>query len=370
MLDNWLSPIKLEKLIQQEMQTYHLGHHLLIHSSSNGLPALDNVQIGIIGLSPESADPIRKHLYQLSYGFSGLKIADLGNFRKKSLEFCISALAEIRSAGLLPLLIGDDLVFVQSLYRALKLNYPSINITAVDERIPLSANASDSSSALYLNPLLHSKDKDVLQIGLLGSQMHFIPSETFGYVQEQNFDLVRLGDAKANLENLEPIIRNAELSGINVQALKSFELPAVPKPTPSGFDIIEASRMARYAGMSDKLKAFYLLGYAPKIDLQNQSAFAIAEILWYFIDGFYHRKGDYPISTEGLIEYIVSLKQYDYDLTFWKSKLSGRWWIQVPLKVRTRDQRHRLIPCSHADYKRACQDELPDRLVKAFKRFA
>ena len=173
MLDNWLSPIKLEKLIQQEMQTYHLGHHLLIHSSSNGLPALDNVQIGIIGLSPESADPIRKHLYQLSYGFSGLKIADLGNFRKKSLEFCISALAEIRSAGLLPLLIGDDLVFVQSLYRALKLNYPSINITAVDERIPLSANASDSSSALYLNPLLHSKDKDVLQIGLLGSQMHF-----------------------------------------------------------------------------------------------------------------------------------------------------------------------------------------------------
>jgi len=28
-----------------------------------------------------------------------------------------------------------------------------------------------------------------------------------------------------------------------------------------------------------------------------------------------------------------------------------------------------LIPCSYNDYKMASQDELPDRLVNAFKRF-
>ena len=88
------------------------------------------------------------------------------------------------------------------------------------------------------------------------------------------------------------------------------------------------------------------------------------------MEGVHHRKGDYPMSTDGLTEYIVELKQYDYPITFWKSNWSGRWWIQVPMKVRKRHARHRLVPCSYQDYKLACQDKLPERLINAFKRFA
>jgi formiminoglutamase len=69
------------------------------------------------------------------------------------------------------------------------------------------------------------------------------------------------------------------------------------------------------------------------------------------------------------VEYIVPLKQLDYQLTFWKSKRSGRWWLQVPVKTKKQHQRHRLIPCSYEDYQLAGQDQLPDRLLEAFRRF-
>jgi formiminoglutamase len=69
------------------------------------------------------------------------------------------------------------------------------------------------------------------------------------------------------------------------------------------------------------------------------------------------------------VEYIVELKPHDYTLTFWKSQKTGRWWIQVPVETSHKNQRHRLIPCSYNDYKSACQDELPERLIQALKRF-
>ncbi len=69
------------------------------------------------------------------------------------------------------------------------------------------------------------------------------------------------------------------------------------------------------------------------------------------------------------MEYIVDFKDQDYQLSFWKSLRTGRWWIQVPVKARKKQQRHRLIPCSYTDYQQACNEELPERLLNAFKRF-
>ncbi len=121
--------------------------------------------------------------------------------------------------------------------------------------------------------------------------------------------------------------------------------------------------------MSEKVKSFGIFGYKASLDRKAQTANVLAQMIWYFIDGLSHRKGDFPISTEGLTEYIVEVKSLDFTVTFWKSQRSGRWWLQVPVKTSKQQQRHRLIPCSYNDYKLASQGELPDRLVNGLKRF-
>lgn len=369
MLQNWLQPID-DAVCPEPTSTYRkVGHRLVLHTQSGGIPKLSGVQVALIGTDPKSAAAFRRHFYRLAYPFTKLKIADLGDLRKPNIDFCIGALAEIRNAGMLPVLIGSGIEGSQALFRAMMINYQSINLVVVDETIPLDPLHQKSTNP-YLNPIVFGSDNQVFQLGLIGYQIHFVDPEVQKFLRDQTFDLVRLGDARAQIQEVEPIIRDADLFGIHLTALRGGEAPAVAVPSPSGFLVEEACQMARYAGMSDKLKGFYLLGYAPEKDPDQHTAFVMAEIVWYFLDGLYHRKGDFPVSTEGLTEYIVELKKYNYTLTFWKSKYSGRWWLQVPVKVRRRHERHRLLPCSYQDYRAACRDELPDRLINAFKRFA
>lgn len=369
MFQNWLQPVVSDTFLHALTDEQKAGHHLLIHTKKKGIPNLSGVQVAFIGTDPISAGSFRKYFYNLSFPFSQLKVADLGDLRKQNIDFCIGALAEIRNAGILPIVIGDKIHSVQALFRAMKMNYESINLVAIDEKIPIDPSEKDQKNA-YLNPLLFGTSPAIFQLGLVGYQTHFMGPAIRQYLQDQTFDLVRLGDARTQLSDVEPVIRDADLAGLNLNALRASEASGVYDPSPSGFTVEEACRLTRYAGMSDKLKGFYLLGYHASADKNAMTAFAMAEMIWYFLDGFYHRKGDYPISTDGLTEYIVELKKYDYQLTFWKSNNSGRWWIQVPVKIRRRDERHRLIPCSYNDYRAACQDDLPDRLIKAFKRFA
>jgi len=70
-----------------------------------------------------------------------------------------------------------------------------------------------------------------------------------------------------------------------------------------------------------------------------------------------------------LTEYIVDFKSYSYQITFWNSIKSNRWWMQIPSKTDRKLRRHRLIPCSYEDYLKACEEELPERLLKAHRRF-
>ena len=43
--------------------------------------------------------------------------------------------------------------------------------------------------------------------------------------------------------------------------------------------------------------------------------------------------------------------------------------MEVPIKTRKKHERHRLVPCSYNDYLQACNEDLPDRLINAYRRF-
>lgn len=366
MLDNWLSPIRNELLQSDQWEPYQIGSRIRIYR--NEFPDLHDVQVALIGIGDRDADAVRQELYRLSFPFEGLTVADLGNIRRKSVPFMIAPIRELLDGRIFPLIIGADPLFTMVQYQAFHSLQQLISLVIVDERIRLHPSHADKKK-YYLNQLTDVRKSGLFHLGFIGPQTHFADPEVLRYLEQQHYDCIRLGRAQADLSELEPIIRDGDLCSLNLAGLKRSEAPAVGEGSPSGFYLEEACQISRYAGMSDKLKSFGIFGYRNNLDQRNQTAQAVAQIIWYFLDGFFNRKHDFPAGTEGLVEYIVDFKKLEYQLTFWKSQKSGRWWMQVPVKTREQYQRHRLIPCSYNDYKLACQEELPDRLLHAFKRF-
>ncbi|WP_044234121.1 arginase family protein [Haliscomenobacter hydrossis] len=367
MLDNWLSPIAHSALALPNLEEDHLGKCIQIHTEGN-FPDLHGIQIAIIALNEKEGLALRKALYPMSFPFEGLHIADLGTIRKCSPEFIMPVLIELHESDILPILIGSDPALLQIQYKGLQHEVQHINMVAIDELIRLSVPAEDKSPDLF-NEIVFQEKSKLFHLGIIGCQTHFTLPSTYRLMEELHFDYIRLGTAKASLAEVEPIIRDADLLSFQMAALKQCEAPGQDNPSPSGFNVEEACQLSRYAGMSEKVKSFGIFGYKASLDRKAQTANVLAQLIWYFLDGLNNRKGDFPVTTEGLTEYIVELKTLDFTVTFWKSQRSGRWWLQVPVKTAKKHQRHRLIPCSYNDYKMASQDELPDRLVNAFKRF-
>ncbi|HKK80133.1 MAG TPA: arginase family protein, partial [Phaeodactylibacter sp.] len=253
-------------------------------------------------------------------------------------------------------------------YKAFQELQYLINLVAVDERIAYRPKAEDVERH-YLTEVLESRHSRLFHLNFLGLQGHFVPPALFDYLDERHFGYTRLGQARSDIAELEPSIRDGDLLSFHLAAIRHSEAPGQAAPSPNGFTADEACQICRYAGMSDKLKAFGLYGFRQKWDQRGQTAQLAAQMVWYFIEGFHSRWGDFPASMDGLVEYIVDYKALEYQLTFWRSERSNRWWMQVPVDTDHSYQRHRLVPCSYNDYLQACKDELPDRLTRALARF-
>ncbi len=364
MLDNWLKPIKPGK-DSPSYEPYQLGSHLLKFEKQ--LPKLKDVQVALIGAG-KAADTVRESLYRLSFPFTALRVADLGNFRKNTVDFMIPAIEELLKANIIPVLIGDIAFLSTASYKAFNQLLHQVSLTVIDRQADLPKQDQPDPSN-YLEEILLRQGEKPYHLSLIGCQAHATNPALFAYLEGANFDSIRLGRAKANMEELEPMIRDGDLLTFNLAAIEGPAAPEQPFPSPSGFSLSESCIICRYAGMSDKLKAFNIVGINSKLISQGFTAQTIAQLIWYFLDGVYNRKQDFPVSMDGLIEYIVDLKQLSYQLTFWRSSKSGRWWMQIPFKRGKSLQRHRLVSCSYGDYKKASQGELPERLLHALRKY-
>ena len=127
--------------------------------------------------------------------------------------------------------------------------------------------------------------------------------------------------------------------------------------------------MMRYAGLGEKLKIVVISDSIQS--LSQQDDLLIAEMIWCLVDGVYCRRSEIPSGkNESFLKYRVSIKNDEFQLVFYKSLSTDRWWMEVPVppEYSNRYRKHHLIPCSYEDYKSATQDDLPDRWWKAYKK--
>lgn len=355
MLENWVEGV--DPKLWSDVGDRTIGKNILINNAD--IQSLEGVQIAIVSDKHSGNAHWRKHLYRLFDHFPDLKIADLGSLRKNSKDCLTPVIKELVAGGIFPVVVAQDENLSESVFVAYKTFGQWLKLLIIDEKIKYGKIKNKKN---YVNKLVEEGIRSYVMPSILGYQIHFTDPETLDFVNNFFVDQVRLGNLTKNLDEAEPIIRDADILLFNMGVIKSSEAPGVSDGSPNGLTAFEACQLCRYAGFSDKLSSAGLFGFDSKNDVSEQTSQIIAQMIWYILDGYYHRLKEYPVSLKGLQSYIVEHKNNGYPLKFWKSKLSGRWWMQMPEEAVTGQNRHALIPCTHQDYVMSAKGEVPDRL--------
>ncbi len=369
-----------------------LGKFIKAHTTQKAFPALKDIDIAVIGVNEDrncpdnegcslSPDYIRKHLYRLYQGPYSVRIADLGNIRAgdkvNDTYFAVkTVVAALLEQNITPLVIGGGQDITYANYQAYESLGQIINIVSVDSGFDIGLQKSESPDHKnYLGTILTHKPNYLFNFANIGYQTYFVDQDVIELMDKLYFDVYRLGVVRKNIEEVEPIVRNADLLSFDISSIRQSDAPANANASPNGLYGEEACQIVRYAGMSDKLSSIGFYEVNPAFDSGEQTSHLVAQMIWYFIDGFYHRKNDFPDKhikeSDEFIKYVVSIRDFQNKINFFKSKKSNRWWMEVPCppNLQQKYDRQFLVACSYKDYQEACQNEIPEKWWQVYQKF-
>lgn len=317
-------------------------------------PDVSKANIAIIGLSP-FANAVRHELYNMSWSFRNLQIADLGNFANTTAETIRPVLDEMHKAGIIPLVIGGDQhsILQQILSHE---NSERSHPLFVDDKIAFGKVLQRS----YLNNVMESDMQDLRSITIMAYQRHNSDPGQILRSSDLNINTLRLGQIRSNSAAMEPYIRDCTSLSFSLNSMKKAEAPIKSGNNPSGLNSEEACQICRYAGLNEQMRSFVVYDLAEDVHNCPQSATLLAQMMWYFIDGVNGRLREYPVIAQHMVEYIVTTSLIDAPLKFFKSQISGRWWMADPSNPDSMDH---LMPCTYDEYLSACRDEIPSRII-------
>ncbi len=361
------------------LSSQHLGSKIAMHTETD-FPDLDKIRIAIIGVLENRGDvnsfdevdltAIRRELYGLFPGNWEESIADLGDiYAGNSLNdtyYAVQAVtANLIKRRIIPIIIGGTQDLTYPLYRAYDQLEQMVNLVSIDSRFDFGKHDSPVSADSYLTKILMDEPTNLFNYSNIGYQTYYNSQEEIDLIEKLFFEAYRLGEVSANISIAEPVFRDADFVSLDLTAVKSCDSGNFVTFTPNGFNGKEICALARYAGISDKVTLFGVFNH----NNSKQESVLVAQILWYFIEGFHYRSNEYPFgSRENYLKYTVPTE--DEFLVFYKSNKTDRWWIEIPFVSTGNNKlkRNTLLPCSYKDYEEACHQELPARWWKAQRK--
>ena len=381
---SFLSPVQ-DRIVDQIEQLHGqaIGKKLMIHSSNNK-PDLEGVKIAILGVleSRNSVDyigeefqlsEIRKALYKLFPGNWLHGMADLGDIQKgSSVEDTYFALIQVVSslvnANIIPVIIGGSQDLTYANYRAYDKISSMVNIVNIDKSFDLGDSSKPINNGSYLGKIILEQPYNLFNYTAIGFQTYFNSQEEIDLMEKLYFESYRLGDISHSISLVEPVLRDADIVTLDLNSVKSSEVSLKQKHSPNGFNGREICAISRYAGISNKVSSFGVYEYNPSQD-DEATAMLVAQILWYFIEGVNCRVNDDDFSNQSNFQKFTVLVE-DEELVFYKSKKTGRWWIEIPFLEysNTKSRQHPLLSCMYDDYESATKGVIPERWYKAYKK--
>ncbi len=365
-----------------------IGNFINIYHSHSHFPAMAECDIALIGVPDERGainnagcehgpDELRKHLYTLYPGAWQARIADLGNIKKGYTENdTLFALTEVMASlignKIFPIIIGGSQSLSFAMYKAYESLDKIINIAAIDARFDLGGDQSaELNSMNYLSRIILLKPNYLFNYTNIGYQTYFADQAEIDLMGKLLFDCYRLGQLNSDFKEIEPLVRNADLITFDIGAIRASDAPANGNASPNGFTGEQACQATRYAAMSEKLSSIGFFELNPLFDRNGITSFLLAEMIWYVFEGYNQRKKDIPSQTnEDFIKYTVPTPDFKDGITFYKSRKTDRWWMEVICgnDNRMKYASHYIVPCSYSDYLTACESEIPDRWWQVYQK--
>lgn len=376
MIDTFLKPISDEVVeFAKKLPKSTIGREMILHTSEE-FPTLSEGAVALLTIGDarmchtESTtidySHARKNLYQLYKGNWDVKLIDLGILDKgDTVEDTFYALKEIQWELLkqkVPLIvIGASQEFVYPLYRAYDRFEQQVNLVTINEKIELFLPEGQTN---YLSKIILEEPHNLQNYSNIGYQTYFNSQEEINLVEQLFFDAHRLGEVAEDIRKVEPIMRDADMLAISMRAVKSSDIGYYHYFQPNGFDGREICTLARYGGISEKIKTYAILDIE---SLQTKSQL-LSQMIWYIVEGINYRISEYPFQPkDDYYKYIVP--QEDQELVFYKSDQTGRWWIEIEHYIGG-TKKKTLFPCSESDYHKAIENETPERWWKALQKLS
>lgn len=380
---DFLQPINPDLIAEiSKLHQATLGRNTLFHSEEQGVPALADMKIALFGVLETrrdlrgeqnfNLDAVRRELYNLFPGNWSHQLVDLGDIMPgETVEDTYFAVKELISAlvkaDVIPIMLGgsQDLLYAQ--YRSYDDIGGMVNLVNIDAQFDLGNSEEAISNKSYVGRIVVEEPYKLFNFSNLGYQTYFNPQEEIDLIEKLYFDAYRLGTVTNDISLVEPVMRDADIVGLDINSLSS-EAIALQTASPNGFSGREICALARYAGISDRLSSFGIFQLQDLAESKN-SCTLIAQIIWYFIEGVNYRKHEGSLSQkQDLLKYSVPIDEDT--LIFYKSQLSERWWVEIPYSsnLNNKLENYTLLPCTPQDYLEACNQNIPARWWKARRK--
>lgn len=378
---DFLHPV--DPALIEELRVLHpsaLAHKTAFHQKDI-YPDLSDAAIAILGIRENRRevdadtdtfdfDKIRRKLYGLFPGNWPKKIVDLGDILPgATVEDTYYAVKETVNSllhlDIIPVILGgsQDLTYVQ--YRAYDSFKKMLNLVNIDAYFDIGDPDGAITDRTYMGKIFVEEPHHLYDYANLGYQTYLNPPEEIELIDKLYFESYRLGEISADITLSEPVLRGADLVSLDINVLADG-VSKTTKESPNGFNGREICALARYAGISDRVSSFGIYNLH-HLNPRLGSSMLPAQIIWYFIEGVNYRKNEqYILKSNDFIKYKVPLD--DDVLTFYKSKRSDRWWIEIPVFVDNKPQETTFLPCSHQDYLEACNQQIPERWYRARRK--
>ncbi|RDC66326.1 formimidoylglutamase [Adhaeribacter pallidiroseus] len=362
-------------------KTFGASIDLFIHK----FPEWRQADIALLGINeirgtgqennPENrpATAVRRQLYALKKGTGRYKIVDLGDLLPGiTLEDTYLRIKEIVenliSQNTLPIIIGGSHDLDYGQFLAYENLDKAINLVTIDSHMDMSEEPGTLPYRQHLQRILLHEPNYLFSLSQIAYQSYFVEQEVAVVLEKLHFETVRLGQVHTNIQEVEPVVRHADMISFDIRALKHNDAPGYEPANPFGLTGEEACQLCWYAGLNDTLSSFGIYDYSPALDVRQVTAATIAVMLWYFVEGYYHRKNETDFTSNKFLKYAIGFHDNPNKMVFYKSKVSDKWWMEVePLRS---EKQAKIIPCSYEDYLLAAKGEIPNRWILTQSRLA
>src|SRR5690606_662524 len=311
------------------------------------MPDYKDAHIALIGVTEnrgagnntgtsKAADEIRKKLYALKKGSGKYRIVDLGNLKPgHDLQETYTRISEVcrilLENNVLPVILGGSHDLDYGQYAAYETMEKLISFLNVDAFLDLDEDREAPAQKQHVHKVLLHEPNYLFSYTHLAYQSYLIDQLSVAVLEKLYFEAFRIGQMRTNLQEMEPVIRNADMLSFDITAIKSADAPGNANAQPFGLTGEEACQICWYAGQNEKLSSVGFYEYNPELDdAHKKTASVVATMVWYFIEGYYHRKKEQNFKSNDFLKYVVAMPVENETITFYKSKFSERWWMEVP----------------------------------------